>query len=108
VTVDLSSWVTLGANSVDEVVSWKTSAGSDCGVPNLVALTFSMTISVGDIVNLSWRTETTTITDHVVTLSADTLSILVDLVRVAGWGAETEVLDISRITNTRFGFFIVS
>ena len=45
--VYLGFWVALGAHSVDDVVSWKTSAGSDYGVPDFVIFAFGMTNSVG-------------------------------------------------------------
>lgn len=66
-----------------------------------------MTISVSGIVDLSGRTKTTAVADQVVAFSADTFTVLVYFIRVAGRGTETEVLYVSSITRTRFCLLVI-
>ena len=72
---DLSSWVALAADIVDQVEPRKAPASSNNGVPNFIVGARSVTDSIGSIIDFSRRTNSATVADQVVSFLANTVSI---------------------------------
>ena len=106
-TVELSLGVAGGANSIDEVIARYTSAGTDDRVPYFVVLARNVADSVNRIIDLSGRTNTTTVDNEVVAFSTDTLSIDKYFIGVAVRDAETKIFHESFVANARFGDLVV-
>ena len=105
--VDLSFGVALTADTVDEIITWKTSAGSDDGVPNFIVLARFVTDSVGGIIDFSRGAQAARVANQVVSFTADAFTINVLFVGVAGRNAQAEVLDVSNLAGAALGFFII-
>ena len=107
VVVNLSLRVALGTKTVDQVVARKAAAGTDGGVPDFMDLAVSSADTVGGVIDLSGRAKTARVSNKVVSLLADALSVLIDFVGVACRGAEAKVFDVSLITGAGFGDGVV-
>ena len=106
--VSLVFTVAHTANSIDERVSWFASAGSDNWVPDFVHFARDVAETIGDAVGLSWRAESTRVTNKVISFSTYAFSIFVDLERVAFWNTNAETQGESCITDTALGSIVVS
>lgn len=106
--VDLSLRVAERADSSNEVVTWKASARSNGGIPNLVSLASSSADSVGGVIAQSRRADAARVSDEVVSILANTFSINVFFIRVASRSAEAEVLNKAFIADALFGSRAVS
>ena len=100
VVEDLSPGVALTADVVDEVVAGKTPAGPDDGVPHFVVGAGSVTDPVGRVIDFSRRTNSAAVANQVVSFFANTLSVNVVFVGIAGRSAQTEALDVSLVAMT--------
>ena len=94
---DLSSWVALTADIVDQVESRKAPASSNNGVPNFIVGARSVTDSIGSIIDFSRRTNAATVAYQVVSFLANTVSIDIIFIRVAGRSTKSKILDVSRV-----------
>jgi hypothetical protein len=105
--VNLSPGVALTADAVNQVEPWEAAASSDGRVPYLVCLALCAANSIYSIVGLSGRAHSARVSDQVVSFLTDALSILIDLIGVAGGSTETKVLDEASIARAGLSEFIV-
>jgi len=106
--INLSSSIALTANTTNEIISWKASACSNCSIPNLVGFTCSSANTIDWVIRKGRRTNSTRVTDKVVSRFADTFSINIIFIRIACQNAKAEITYITSIANTRFCCNVIS
>ena len=101
--VDLSVGVTLRTHSSHKVECGQASAGTNSGIPYFVGLAASPTDTIGGIIGLGWRTNSTIVSDQVV--SRFTLAGTIDplFIGVTGRNTEPQTEQVSLVTHTLLG-----
>ena len=101
--VDLSVGVTLRTHASNKIECGQTSAGTNSGIPYFIGLAGSPTDTIGGIIGLGGRTNSTTVSDQIV--SGFTLASTIDplFIGVAGRNAESQTEQVSLVTYTLLG-----
>jgi len=105
--VELGIRVTDTAHASDKVIAWQASAGTDGGVPNFVDFARSVADTIGSIVDLSGRANSTRVSNQVVSSLALAGSVLPFFIGIASISAKTQVQKVSLIAHTSLGDGII-
>ena len=95
--------IALRADTTDKVECGEAAAGPDGGVPYLIGLACSSADAVSGIIGLGGRADTATVSDEIVSGSADALAVDPLFVGIASGDASSEVGDVAVVAEAGLG-----